>query len=195
MTSKIRMAAMLGAALALSGCLSMGKDPPPTLLNLTPAQTAPAGSGASGTSAQALAVLDIQTPARIDMVRVPVQVDAANVAYLKDAQWVDKPARLFARLLAEGIRARGSRLVVDGSDAQYAAATKLSGQLVEMGYDAPNGSVVVRYDAVLQMPGGEIRTRRFESVVPGVPAAASSVGPALNQAANEVASQVAEWVG
>ena len=33
------------AALALSGCLSLGKDPPDSLLNLTPTRQAAAGTG------------------------------------------------------------------------------------------------------------------------------------------------------
>ena len=64
-----------------------------------------------------------------------------------------------------------------------------------MGYDAASGSVVVRYDAVLQTPDGKVRTRRFENRVPGVEPEAAAVGPALNEAANEVAGEVADWVG
>jgi cholesterol transport system auxiliary component len=188
-------AVALGLALALAGCISFGKDPPDTLFNLTPANVAAAGSGATGTAAQAISVLEPQASARLDVLRVPVQVDDASVAYLQDAQWVEKPARLFARLLEESIRATGTRLVVDGSDAEYSAQTKLSGQLLDMGYDARSGSVVVRYNAVLQMPDGQIRTRLFESTMPGVAPDAAAVRPALNAAANDVAGQVAAWVG
>ena len=53
----------------------------------------------------------------------------------------------------------------------------------------------MRYDGVKELPGGKVETRRFESVVPGIEAKAEAVGPALNQAANEVAAQVADWVG
>lgn len=185
----------LGLALALGGCLSLGSEPPATLFNLTPARVATPGTGASGTAAQAISVLDLDAPARLDVLRVPVQVDDASVAYLKDAQWVEKPARLFGRLLEESIRAKGDRLIVDGSDAQYSAQTKLTGQLLDMGYDARTGSVVVRYNAVLQTSDGQIRTRLFESTVSGISATAGAVRPALNQAANDVAGQVADWVG
>jgi cholesterol transport system auxiliary component len=178
-----------------SGCISFGKDPPATLFTLNPASVAAPGTGATGTAAQAISVLEPQAPARLDVLRVPVQVDDASVAYLKDAQWVEKPARLFARLVEESIRAKGNRLIVDGSDAEYAAQTKLSGQLLDMGYDVRSGSVVVRYNAVLQTPDGQIRTRLFESTVPGIAATAGAVRPALNVAANDIAGQVADWVG
>jgi cholesterol transport system auxiliary component len=195
MIPKLRLMAAVSLALVLAGCVSLGKEPPETLFNLTPARLAATGSGGSGTAREAISVLEPEASARIDVLRVPVQVNDASVAYLQNAQWVEKPARLFTRLLEESIRTNTSRLVVDGSDAEYAAATKLSGQLLEMGYDVATGSVVVRYNAVLALPDGQIRTRRFENRISGIPASAPAVAPALNQAANQVASEVAEWVG
>jgi cholesterol transport system auxiliary component len=108
---------------------------------------------------------------------------------------VEKPARLFRTLLSETIRAKSNRLVIGGADEQYAAATKLTGQLLAMGYDARKQAVVVRFEAVLADPGGNIRTRRFEKELPGIAPRADQVGPAINQAANDVAAQVASWVG
>ena len=180
---------------ALAGCVSLGPKTPPQLLTLTPARTAPAGAVATGQATTALAVVEPGTDQRLAVTRVPVQVTDASVAYLQDAVWVEKPSRLFQRLLGETIRARGGRLVVNQGDLGYAAATKLSGQLLDMGYDVASGSVVVRFDAMLQTPDGQVKTKRFENRVSGVPADAVSVGPALNQAANAVAAEVAEWVG
>lgn len=182
-------------ALMLPGCLSLSPKVPDSLLVLTAERTAPAGAASSGTMAQALAVWDIDAPQKLDVPRVPVQTADSTLAYLKDAVWVEKPARQFARLLSETIRAGGTRLVIEASDAQQRAATRLGGQLLEMGYDAPSQSVIVRFDAVLTRPDGTVATRRFENEVSGIPAEARYVGPALNQAANAVAVQVAEWVG
>lgn len=188
--------AAIALALMLPGCVSLGgAEPPPTLFTLTAGTSAPAGLSANGTVAQALAVIEPDAPQKLDVARVPVQVDSSTVAYLKDAVWVEKPARLFGRLLTETIRAKQTRLVVEGSDNAYAAATQLSGQLSEMGYDAPSSSVVVRFDAVLRQPDGQILTRRFEAKVGGVAPDAASVAPALNEAANTVAAEVAEWIG
>ena len=183
------------AVLALSGCISLGAKTPAQLLDLTATSTAPAGHAVSGTSETALAVLDIQAPQEVDVTRVPVQINGSSVAYLKDAQWVEKPARLFGRLPSDTIRAKGNRLVLSGTDLGDTASTKLSGTLSAMGYDPAQGAVVVRFDAVLQGADRQIRTKRFESVVPGVAAQAVPVGAALNQAANDIAAQVAQWVG
>ena len=190
-----RWALLPALALALSGCLSLGKDPPDSLLNLTPASQAAAGTGASGTSDTALAVLDLQAPQKLNVTRVPVTTGDSTLAYLKDAEWVEKPARLFGRLLADTVRARGNRLLVSGTDLEFQAASRLSGTLSAMDYDAARGAVVVRFDAVLQTGDRQVMTRRFESVVEGVPAQPGPVAAALNQAANQVAGEVAEWAG
>lgn len=182
-------------ALALAGCVSLGPKIPPQLLTLTAQRVAEAGSGLQGQARTAIAVQEPAAAQKLQVTRVPVQIDAATLAYLKDASWVERPTRLFQRLLGETLRAEGKRLVMSGTDLEYTAATQLAGELVEMGYDAASSSVVVRYDAVLQLPGGEVRTRRFEAIESGVAHTAAAVGPALNRAANTVASEVAGWVG
>lgn len=185
----------LGTALVLQGCISLGKDPPPSLLTLSPVASVPVGTSASGSTSQILAVMVPGAPQKLDVTRVPVQVDDATLAYLKDAVWVEKPARLFGRLLVETIRAQQKRMVIEGSDSSFAPTTRLSGQLVEMGYDAPTQSAVVRFDGVIRQEDGTILSRRFEARVPGVLPEAREVGHALNEAANRVAAEVAEWVG
>lgn len=189
---------LLGAAavLALSGCVSLSPEPPPSLLTLTPASSAPSGPMPGGSAATVLAVAEPGTTARLAVTRVPVQVTASSIAYLEDAQWVERPARLFRNLLIETLRARGGRMVIAEGELGYATTTMLSGRLLEMGYDAPSQSVILRYDAVLQAAeGGPVRSRRFEAIIPGVEAKVAPVGAALNDAANQVAAEVAEWVG
>lgn len=199
MTRKPILAAALttlAALSTLSGCVSLGGvEPPEQLLTLTPAASVPAGAAAEG---EVAAALSVQVPAvsqRLNVTRIPVTTGDSSLAYLADAFWVEKPAQLFRNVLAETIRAGGNRLVVSGGELEFAARTQLSGQLVDMGYDATTGSAVVRYDAVLELPDGTVRTRRFESRVSGIPAEAGAVGSALNEAANTVADEVAEWVG
>jgi cholesterol transport system auxiliary component len=182
-------------AMALAGCISLAPKPPEQLITLTPASAALAGTDVTGPAASVLAVMEPEAEQRLDVTRVPVQLSDSGVAYLKDAVWVEKPTRLFQQLLTETIRARGQRLVVGRGELGYGATMKLSGRLLDLGYDASTGSVVVRYDAVLQTQDGNVRTRRFESRVPGIAADVTAVGPALNEAANQVAAEVAEWVG
>ena len=185
---------ILAPALALAGCVSFGGEVPDSLLTLTPEMTAPAGSGQSGTRENAIAIHEPEVPAEVDVLRVPVKLGDSNIAYLQDASWVEKPARLFRRLLAETIRVRGNRLVIDGDDPSLFAATHLRGTLREFGYDAVRGAVIVRFDAIRQNDGGVVETQRFEAIEEGVPSSAGPVGVALNRAANDVAQQAADWM-
>ena len=190
---------VLAGALALQGCIRTGVKLPPQLMTLTATTAAPAGAALSGPVSGAIIVAEPETDRRLAVQRVPVQVDAATLAYLQKAAWVERPARLFQSLLAETLRVRGSRMVFEAGDTDTRGATQLSGRLVDMGYDARSRSVVVRFDAVLENSGrtekGVLATRRFEAVVPGVRPDAEAVAPALNRAANDVAGQVADWVG
>ena len=120
MMKKALLPALL--AIPLAGCVSLTPEPPEQLLTLTPASTAPSGADVGGTAEAALAVVEPEAEQRLDVTRVPVQVNESSVAYLKDAVWIEKPTRLFRQLVAETIRARGGRLVVGEGDLAYGAA-------------------------------------------------------------------------
>ena len=189
-----RFSALLVLTLTVSGCLSFGSKPPPTLLSLTPASVVPVGTVTSGDPKTAIMVMEPETDQRLATMRVPVQIDDTNVAYVKNAAWVERPARLFRALLAETLRSKTHALVLEDSQAAANVGVRVSGRLIDMGYDARTSSVVVRFEAIRGSTGGAVMTKRFESVVPGIQAKPEFIGPALNQAANDVAAQVAAWV-
>jgi cholesterol transport system auxiliary component len=181
--------------LLLAGCISLGGKVPDSLISLTAVTELPPGGSIGGRADDALLVLDPETDRRLDVQRVPVRIDDASIAYLKGAMWVEKPARQFRQLLAETIRAKSGRLVLEGGETEAIARHTLSGRLIEMGYDSRSGSVTVTYDAIRTVKGGAVEARRFTGSIPTVEAEAGSVGRALNEAANDVAIQVANWVG
>jgi len=194
-TAIIRKAAPLAAALLLSGCISFSAKPPPQLISLTPAMRAPAGDLAPGSTEPPLVVVNPDSVHELDQVRVPVQVNGSGVAFLKGAIWSDRPARQLRIVIAETIRAKDNRVVYEDIGSATAGRPVLTGRLEAMGYDAASGSVVIRLDAQLATPGGTPKLRRFEATVPGIAPEATAVGPALNRAANDLAAQVAAWVG
>ena len=197
MMKPVQIVTALAASLVLTGCISLSQDPPESLLTLTSSASAPAGSGASAGpdgADNAIAVMTPEVPAKLDVNRVPVQVTDTNLAYLQEAVWVERPARLFRRLLGETLRTRGSALVLDTDDTPTLASRYLRGTLIDMTYDARSQSVVVRYDAIFTRGDGVTVSRRFEASESGVPAETAFVGPALNRAANTVAGEVADWV-
>lgn len=184
------------AALALSGCISFGAEPPPSLLTLSPASTMPAGTSRSAAAGEAITIVPPRVPQALATNRVPVQSDDTTLAYVKDAQWVDAPNRLFRSLLAEVVSAKTGKLVLDNRQFTVDPGITISGTLMNFGVDASTSEAVVTYDAVRGSQGGtRVEERRFEARVPVSAVESGPVGVALNAAANQVAEQVAAWVG
>lgn len=193
--SRAPLAALL-ATLALSGCISFGAEPPPMLLSLTPATTLSPGTSRTAAAGTAITVLPPRVPAALANNRVPVMSGDTSIAYVKDAQWVDQPNRLFRALLSEVISAKTGRLVLDNRQFSFDPGTRISGQLLKFGVDAGTNEAVVTYDAARTTTGGEqLEERRFEARVPVSAIEAGAVAGALNTAANRVADEVAGWIG
>jgi cholesterol transport system auxiliary component len=184
----------LAAALAVSGCLSFGAKPPPTLMRLT-ADAQPAAAGRTGSAGEAITVVPPSAPAELATPRVPVRTGATQVAYLKDAQWVEAPGFLFARLLSDTIAARTGRIVLDPKQFTFDPGQRLTGTLQAFGLDADRMEAVLVYDAAVSRGNDAVETKRFEARVPVPALDAASAPAALNQAANQVATEVAAWVG
>lgn len=196
LTKKSGHAILAGAmALTLGACVSFGGKAPPALLVLTATNAVPNGTAKSGASSDALIVLLPEAPRKLDSNRVPVQIDDSSIAYLKDAVWADKPSRLMQLLLMETIAARTGRLVLNETDAGGKATQYLSGSLLEFGVDAATSEAVVVYDAVRLVRGQTVEKKRFEARKPLSAVEPGPTGTALNEAANEVAGQISDWIG
>ena len=162
---------------------------------LTPASPLAGDAGRTGLAADAVTVIVPSVPQELATVRVPVRTGNTSVAYLKDAQWVEVPNALFARLLSETIAATTGRQVLDSRQAGFDPGTRLTGQLQFFGLDGDRLEAVAIYDAALARGSDRVETRRFEARVPVAAATSAAVAPALNQAANQVAADVAKWIG
>ena len=182
------------ALLALSGCF--GGSAPSQLLTLTPSEMRPASAPRSAGQGEAITVAVPSLPQALRTTRIPVYVSETVVQYLKDADWVENPGPLFGRLLGETIAARTGRVVLDPSQYSHDPGTRLSGQLLRFGLDPAAMQVVVTYDAAMARgTSGGVVTNRFEARVHVAAATPEAVAPALNQAANQVADEVAAWLG
>ena len=182
------------SALLLAGCFSFGPKTPDSLFTLTPDARVEAGAPRSAPAGQAVTVAMPAVPQELRVTRVPVR-SSGTIAYLKDAAWVEPPAALFGRLLSETIAARTGRVVLDARQFAFDPGVRVTGQLSQFGIDADANAAVVVYDAAVARTPDTVETRRFEARVPIAAVDAASARPALNQAANQVAAQVAEWVG
>ena len=85
-------------------------------------------------------------------------------------------------------------MVVDPSVYTQVQGVVLGGQLLRFGYDPSSGEAVVLFEASLARPQQAVTTNRFEAHI-AAPANGLAVAQALNQASNQVAAQVADWVG
>jgi cholesterol transport system auxiliary component len=183
------------AALALSGCISFGAKPPPTLMRLTADNARADGAGRSAAAGEVITVVVPTVGQELRTPRVPVRTGETQVAYLKDAVWVEAPNALFGRLLSETIAARTGRVVLDPKQFTLDPGIRLSGTLDTFGIQADRMEAVLVYDAALARGADRVETRRFEARVPVAAVDAASAAPALNQAANQVAGEVAAWIG
>ncbi len=179
----------------LGACVSFGGKAPVSMLVLTSDNVVAAGAARTATVADALVIQIPQVPRKLDNNRVPVQIDASSIAYLKDAFWADKPARLMQMLLVETVSAKSGNLVLNEVDAGGKATRYLSGSLLEFGIDATTNEAVVVYDMVKMIRGSATEKRRFEARRPVNAIAPAPAGAALNAAANDVAGQIADWAG
>ena len=190
-----RVYAAAACALALSACLGGGRTPD-HLLTLTAAETRPVAQARNAGPNEAVTVTVPTVPQSLRTTRIPVYLSETTVQYLKDADWVENPGPLFARLLGETIAARTGRVVLDPAQYSHDPGIRLTGQLLRFGLDPAGMQVVVTYDAAIARgAAGGVTTNRFEARVPVAAATPEAVAPALNQAANQVADQVAAWLG
>ena len=193
----MRQARLLAAAvlLALAGCISFGAKPPPTLMRLTAAEARSATASRTAPTINTITVVVPTIAQELRTMRVPVRTGTTQVAYLKDAQWVEIPNALFGRLLSETIAARTGRVVLDPKQFTFDPGVRLTGTLETFGLQADTMEAVAVYDAALARGADAVETRRFEARVPVAALDAASAASGLNEAANKVAADVAAWVG
>jgi cholesterol transport system auxiliary component len=187
---------ILAATLPLAGCISLSPKPPPRLMALSATTPLPAGETRVTDDKSAVAVAQPTAIPALGTQRVLVTDGPTAIAYLKDGLWAAAPASLFRSLLAETITVKTGRVVPDPRLLSTQPNTRLSGQLSAFGLDGPGMAAVVTFDAAITRTGSEkLEARRFTARVPVASEDPALVAVALNQAANQVASDVADWVG
>ena len=199
MIKVLRSLAPMALALTLAGCslggLLGGGKTPATLLTLTPEAADPGQISRTANAGQAVTIAVPAVPKEIRTNRVPVQITPTDIQYVKNLQWVDTPDKLFADLVAETVRRTTGRVVLGPKQSALDPGLLVNGELQQFGYNAQTGQVVVQYDAMLSTEGGtRVEARRFTATA-AADGTATTVGPALNSAANRVASEVARWIG
>lgn len=179
----------------LAGCVRFGAEPPPSLLTIAAQSQPQPGAAQNSATARSIVVQVPAVPTAIATTRVPVQETDTTIAYVKDAQWAEPPARLFARLLSDTLTARAKMVVLSPAQSFDAPSANIGGELRTFGVDAGQRQAVVIYDASFT-PAGKtsVEKQRFEARIPVTAIDAAQAGVGLSQAANQVAQQVSDWV-
>lgn len=186
---------LLPTVALISGCVSFGPKAPKSLLTLTTSSTIPTNAVRTATPTNTILVLTPTSTAAIATTRIPVYDGASDLSYVKDSAWNEAPARAMQRLISETVTARTAKIVLDPRQFSTGASMKLSGQLQRFGVDPGAMQVVVVFDAQLSRSADTVETRRFEARAPLSEVEGQIAGAALNRAANDLAAQIAAWVG
>jgi cholesterol transport system auxiliary component len=145
---------------------------------------------------RAIAVQPLSAIPALANTRVLVTNGPTAIAYLKGGVWASNPAALFRSLLAETITVKTGRVVPDGRQLALQPNTRVLGQISAFGLDGPGFAAVVTFDASLVREGSDkLESRRFSARVPVSSEDPNTVSVAINQAANQVAGEVADWIG
>jgi cholesterol transport system auxiliary component len=197
MTLLLRAVLTSALAVALSACMGMlgGGKVPVTLYTLSSEAADPGPMTRTVNAGQAVTIGTPLMSKELRTVRAPVQVTPTDVQYVPNLQWVDTPDRLFQALIEETVRRTTNRVVLDPRQSALDPGLQVTGELERFGYDASSGQAMVVYDASLSAAGGtRTEARRFVASVPA-DGTGRSVATALNSAANQVATEVATWIG
>ena len=186
---------LTAAALSLSACVSFGGKAPPLLLNLSSSVSVAANDMRSAGAGEAITIAVPVAPQAIATNRVAVSDGPVAIAYVKDAVWVEPPARLFQRLLADTVAAKTGKVVLDPRQFAVDPGIQLTGSLKSFGIDARTKQAVVIYDAaIIRGKGKRVDTHRFEARNSVAEITATASGAALNLAATTIAAEVAAWI-
>lgn len=196
MRAIVRIAAAFAFAASVGACsLLGGGKAPPYLFDLTAETAAAVPTARSAAAGETVTIRVPVIPRELRSTRVPVQVNPIVVEYVQDMTWIDTPDRLFQSLVEETVRSTTGRVVLDPNQSALDPGLVVTGELQKFGFDAQQSMVVVQYDGSLATQGGShVQTRRFTAALPA-DGTAATVGPALNQAANQVAREIAAWIG
>lgn len=188
----MRELVLIGAAASLAGCF--GGKAPPTLFTVASTAPDPQQMTRSAGAGQAVTIANPIVDKALRTNRVAVDL-GTQVKYVKGIQLVDYPDRLFQQLVSETVRRTTNRVVLDPGQSTMDPGLVVTGTLQKFGYDGMAGQVVVQYDAALSTQGGtHVEARRFTATAPA-DGTNKTVPQALNQAANQVAMEVARWIG
>ncbi|MFC3693054.1 ABC-type transport auxiliary lipoprotein family protein [Chenggangzhangella methanolivorans] len=187
-TSSLRFAAVLGAALSLAACSS--SKPPQTFDLNAPARVAAAG-GVRGN----LVVAEPVAVATIDGQRIVVKPNAGEVTFLPDAQWSDRLPKLVQSKMIEAYENSGRMTSVGRPGDRLTVDYQLVTEIRAFEIDAATGQARVEISAkfINDKTGRIVSAAVFQAARPVGAISGASASQALDQALSEVLTDLVSW--
>lgn len=194
----------LALALGLAGCgplVKFGEDgPPPSLYALR--SVAPEGVQPRALPSPLL-VAPPDTIAELRPPRIAVFTSLTGVSYLPASRWIDPPARLMTRLLEDRLRQASTGIVITPRQFEVGYNYRLNTRLTGFHVDAQSSRHVARVEleaSLITAPSAQapeqqmVGTRRFSAERELSSVEPRHVSENLNAAANDVMTQLVEWL-
>lgn len=195
-----RVALGISLALALAGCsggvlgglIGTGNNPTPTF-----DLTAPRNFGTLPPRARGLLAVDLPSALQIlDTEKIVISPTPGEVAYLTDAQWLDRLPRLMQARIVEAFenstRIRAVAKTQDRISADYLLVVDVR-QFGMVAYDGPYAAVELSVKIVYQRGGRIAAATVLSSKVQAAGTAGAQATLALDQAFGEVLVQLVKW--
>lgn len=191
----IRLLAVAGCALALSGCALLSSPKPAQLYRFgAPSEAAPAPP--AGTIEVGLRRMEFAPAVQGDRI---LGVTGAEAAYIAGARWVSPAQTLYLASLEEAFaaNARRVRLIGPRDLGREQLALDLDITSFEARYGAPGAVpivVVTAEAALVRLPGRErIAAQRFSVTQPATENRVSAIVQAFDLATRDLNTQLVDW--
>lgn len=194
----------LGLAGGLAGCgplVKFGDDgPPPGLYAL---RSVPPEGVTPRALPTPMLVAPPDTIAELRPPRIAVFTSLTGVSYLPASRWVDPPARLMTRLLEDRLRDASTGIVITPRQFEVGYNYRLNSRLTGFHVDARNGGHIARVEleaSIITAPKATapeqevVGTRKFTAERELASVEPRHVTESLNAAANDVMTQMVEWL-
>lgn len=200
MKALVRAGVAVGAALALSACVSVfPKQQPATMFRFgytTPPAAAPAAGQPFGVIR---AVTSFDRAAAAERI---LTVDGGEAAYIKGSRWVSSASVLFDEAVTRAFDGAGgpARLIGRGEVVRADYVLKLDVRGFEARYDhgakaAPTVVVVVHADLDRVNDRVAVGSRTFTAEIPASDNRVSAIAAAFDQGVSKVLGDLVQWVG
>ncbi len=181
-----------GGAGILGGLVGTGSNPTPTF-----DLTAPRNFGSLPPRARGLLAVDLPSALQIlDTEKIVISPTPGEVAYLTDAQWLDRLPRLMQARIVQAFenstRIRAVAKTQDRISADYLLVVDVR-QFGMVAYDGPYAAVELSVKIVYQRGGRIAAASVFASKVQAAGPSGAQATLALDQAFGEVLVQMVKW--